>query len=101
MAIARQAANFGEAIWTGREASGYGGQPLVSSTVKIFSPQGVIRAPMGTNRIASANPGAGVAGGKVHYTSDLLQFTVLSDSIQTLDGAVCSSQISKFHVITC
>ena len=70
MTIAQQVANSGEAIWTGREASGYGGQPLVSSTVKIFSPRGVIQALVG------ANPGAGVAGGKVHCTCDLIQFTV-------------------------
>jgi hypothetical protein len=76
MAIARQVANSGEAIWTGREASGYCGQPMVSSAVKIFSPRGVIRTPVGTNRIAGANPGAGVAGGKVHCTCDLIQFTV-------------------------
>ena len=76
MAIVRQAANSGEAIWIAREASGYDGQPLVSSIVKIFSPQGVIRAPVGTNRIAGANPGVRVAGGKVHCTYDLIQFTV-------------------------
>ena len=80
MAIARQAANSGEAIWIAREASGYDGQPLVSSIVKIFSPQGVIRAPVGTNRIASVNSGAGVAGGKVHCTCDLIKFTVPSES---------------------
>jgi hypothetical protein len=79
VAIARQAANSGEAIWTDREASGYGGQPLVSSAVKIFSPQSVIRPPKGTNRIADANPGAVVAGGKVHCTCDLIQFTVPSE----------------------
>jgi hypothetical protein len=28
---------------------------------------------MGTNRIACVNPGAGVAGGKVHCTNNLLQ----------------------------
>jgi hypothetical protein len=76
VAIVRQVANSGEAIWTGREASGYGGQPLVSSMVKIFSPRCVIWAPMGTNRIAGANQGAGVTGGKVHCTCNLIQFTV-------------------------
>jgi hypothetical protein len=73
--IAQQVANSGEAIWTGREASGYGGQPLVSSTVKIFSPRGVIQALVG------ANPGAGVAGGKVHCTCDLVQFTIPSETL--------------------
>jgi hypothetical protein len=43
----------------------------------------------------------GITGGEGGWIWDLVQFTVLSDSIQTLDGAVCSSQISKFHVITC
>jgi hypothetical protein len=78
VAIALQVANSGEAIWTGREASGYGGQPLVSSAVNIFSPRGVIQAPVDTNRIADVNPGAGVIGGKVHCTCDLIQFTVPS-----------------------
>jgi hypothetical protein len=81
VAIVRQAANSGEAILTGREASGYDGQPLVSSTVKIFSPRGVIQAPVGKNRITDANPGAGVAGGKMHYTCDLIQFTVPSKTL--------------------
>jgi hypothetical protein len=54
---------------------------LVSSTVKIFSPRGVIRAPMGTNRIAGVNPGVGVDGGKVHCTCDLIQFTVPSETL--------------------
>jgi hypothetical protein len=32
------------------------------------------------NRIADVNPGAGVTGGKVHCTCDLIQFTVPSES---------------------
>jgi hypothetical protein len=42
------------------------GRLPVSSTVKIFSPQVIIRAPMGTNRIVGANPGAGVTDNEVH-----------------------------------
>jgi hypothetical protein len=79
VAIAQQATNSDEAIWTGREVSGYGGQPMVSSAVKTFSPQSVIRPPKGMNRIAEVNPGMGVTGGKVHCTCDLIQFTVPSE----------------------
>jgi hypothetical protein len=52
-------------ISAGRRASGYGGQHPTSSAVRSFSPRVVIRAPMGTNRIADANPGAGVTGSEV------------------------------------
>lgn len=71
MAPEWRAANSGEVIGTGDKASGYDGQLPISSAVKIFSPRGVIRAPTGTNRIADANPGAGL-GGKVQHTKDLL-----------------------------
>jgi hypothetical protein len=39
---------------------------LVSSTVKIFSPRVVTRAPMGMNRIIGTNPGTGVTSGELH-----------------------------------
>jgi hypothetical protein len=39
---------------------------------KIFSPRNVIRAPVSTNHLAGVNPDAGVAGGKVRCTSDLV-----------------------------
>jgi hypothetical protein len=48
-------------------------QPRVSSAAKIFSPWSIIRAPVNPNHLGGANPGAGVAGGKVHCTWDLLQ----------------------------
>jgi hypothetical protein len=35
---------------------------------------------VGTNSITGVNPGAGVTGGKVHYTCDLIQFTVPLES---------------------
>jgi hypothetical protein len=53
-------------ILVSRRASGYGGQHPTSSTVRSFSPRVVIRASMGTNRIAGANPGVRVTGGEVH-----------------------------------
>jgi hypothetical protein len=56
----------------------YDGQPLAWFTAKIFLPWSAIRAPVSTNHLAGVNPGAGVTGGKVHCTRDLLQFIVLS-----------------------
>jgi hypothetical protein len=47
--------------------------------VKIFSPRGVIWAPVSTNHLAGVNPSAGVAGDKVHCTCDLVQSTVPSE----------------------
>jgi hypothetical protein len=76
--------NSGEVIWTGDKASGYGGQLPISSTVKIFSPRGVIRAPTGMNRIDDVNPGARVADSKVHCTNDLLQLLYNQNFIQSV-----------------
>jgi hypothetical protein len=45
---------------------------------KIFSSRNVIWAPMSMNHLAGVNPDAGVADGKVHCTSDLVQSTVPS-----------------------
>jgi hypothetical protein len=45
----------------------------VSSTVKIFSPRVVIRAPMGMNRIADANLGAGSPAARCTASTDLCQ----------------------------
>jgi hypothetical protein len=49
------------------------------SAVKIFSPRGVIRAPVSMNHLAGMNPGAGVADGKVRCTCDLVESTVPSE----------------------
>jgi hypothetical protein len=58
----------------------YGGTVASSSSaVKIFSPRDVIRAPVSTNHLASVNPDAGVAGGKLHCTCDLIRSTVPSE----------------------
>ena len=45
---------------------------------KIFSARTVIRAPVSTNHLADVNSDKGVAGSKVHCTSDLVQSTVPS-----------------------
>jgi hypothetical protein len=100
VAIAWQVANSGKAIWTSREASGYGGQHLVSSMVKIFSPRCVIRAPPGTNRIAGANPGAGVTGGKVHCTTIFISYYTIKTLFSLSDRAICRALISDFYVAT-
>jgi hypothetical protein len=51
---------------------------LVSSTVKIFSPRVVTRAPMGMNRIIGTNPGTGVTSGELHCIYWSLSGTVPS-----------------------
>jgi hypothetical protein len=63
--------------------NGHGGRTnsaLSSSGGKIFSPRNVIWAPVSTNHLAGVNPDAGVTGGKVRCTSDLVQSTVPSRS---------------------
>jgi hypothetical protein len=71
----REVSNSGEGRFkaTGRNRA------LSSSVVEIFSPRDVIRAPVSTNHLASVNPGAGVADGKVHCTCDLVQSTIPSE----------------------
>jgi hypothetical protein len=66
-------------ILVSRRASGYGGQHPTSSVVRSFSPQVIIRAPMGTNRIAGTNPGAEVTSGEVHCIYWSLSGTVPSE----------------------
>jgi hypothetical protein len=53
----------GEVTWTGRRASGYGGQLTASSTVKIFSLPVVIRTLESTNRSAGEDRGVRITGG--------------------------------------
>jgi hypothetical protein len=55
---------------------------------------------VGTNSITGVNPGAGVTGGKVHYTCDLIQFTVPLESHSehlTERFAAPESQISMYQ----
>jgi hypothetical protein len=63
VASGRQAADSGEVTWTSRRASGYGGQLMVSSTVKIFSLPVVIRTPESTNHSAREDRGVKITGG--------------------------------------
>jgi hypothetical protein len=74
---------------------------LSSSVVEIFSPRDVIRAPVSTNHLADLNLGAGVAGSKVHCTSDLVQSTV---PLELLSGCltehVWDQFCSIFYVVT-
>ena len=74
---------------------------LSSSVVEIFSPRDVIRAPVSTNHLAGVNPGAGVAGGKVHCTCDLVQSTVPLESLFEVPYRACLGSIcSIFYVVT-
>jgi hypothetical protein len=82
VAIARQAANFGEAIWTGREASGYGGQPddhaQAYPAPRSFHHRQYLHTER-TNRDVSEDHDAELTGGTFTASEDFL-FTVPSES---------------------
>jgi hypothetical protein len=83
VALDRQAANSGELIWTGSKERGGTVASPTPSLIRgkdLFTPK---RYPTtnGTNRVAGANPGMGVAGSKVHCTNDLLQLLYSHNTI--------------------
>jgi hypothetical protein len=84
VALDRQAANSGGLIWTGRKARAV--QRLALGLIRGEDLFTLKRYPTtnGTNRVAGTNPGAGVVGGKVHFTYDLLQLLYNQNTIQSV-----------------